>query len=266
MSYTPPVVYPRHPIYQGGAVALEGCKLDSAYGFVVDMFKPQRNHLKSTVSPRLLEYNLPPDTMVTRNHGHTPSDLGYKLPLDVENIKKSWELALQSGAVVTALLASLSAGILQIYRSEGGFNEDSNGFKVLEITSYGSLLCNASATCSSLLLMKKLQEISLKANPQRGVSVKEISMFWLPTVPPSLAGWFHHLRWYYIHWNLAMWFGFQFLFWQVSAYVGWSSNSKTVRDVIFVILLLATLPILWGDLLAPVVNRWVNRRQGSNAT
>ncbi|KAJ8090670.1 hypothetical protein PM082_018229 [Marasmius tenuissimus] len=255
------------------------------------MLEFQHNHLKSTVFPQLPENDLPPATMVTPNVSgnpilasefyslnpseagsssstqldHTP-DLRYKLPDDVEIVKKSWELALQSGAVVTALLASLSATILQTYRSDSGFNEQSDSFKVLEITSYGSLLCNASATCSSLLLIKKLQEISSKASSQRGPSTKEITMFWLPAVPSDLAGWFHHLRWYYIHWNLAMWFGFQFLFWQVSAYVGWTSSSKTVREVILVILLLATLPILWGDLLAPVVNRWVNRRQGAHTT
>ncbi|KAJ8073301.1 hypothetical protein PM082_020174 [Marasmius tenuissimus] len=119
----------------------------------------------------------PPNSMGTPSMQTTSGevDMQYQLPPLLESLKTSWDIALQSSAMVTALLASLSATLLQTYRSDPSFGpifgENVVGFNATERRlavalhsfSYGSLLLNASATFTSLMLIDKLGGMSRRS-------------------------------------------------------------------------------------------------------
>ncbi|KAK1229747.1 hypothetical protein PQX77_007172, partial [Marasmius sp. AFHP31] len=89
----------------------------------------------------------------------TSADITYRLPPKVEDYKRSLELALQVGAVSTALIATLSTTILQTYRSEDDWDPHKLPNVVQDIASFSSIIINVSVTLKSLRIVSKLGEL-----------------------------------------------------------------------------------------------------------
>ncbi|KAK1229750.1 actin binding protein [Marasmius sp. AFHP31] len=104
--------------------------------------------------------NVPGNNGDSDARGNDTTDLlPHKLPPEVEEFKRGLELALQCSAVSTALIASVSATVLQTYRSDNT-DKDKPYRMFLDIISHGSLMCNIVATVSKPLL-KEIREAHL---------------------------------------------------------------------------------------------------------
>ncbi|KAJ8090656.1 hypothetical protein PM082_018213 [Marasmius tenuissimus] len=125
-----------------------------------------------------------------------------QLPPEVAEYKKSLALALQVGAVSTALIASVSATILQTYRSNDNWDPEEKRYVYLDLSSFGSIILNITATLKASILVRKLGELGESYNLDKQRLVCEnsrkrvIGIFvWLPKVPNDIGGWFGHLQW-----------------------------------------------------------------------
>ncbi|KAF9256342.1 hypothetical protein L218DRAFT_950062 [Marasmius fiardii PR-910] len=105
--------------------------------------------------------NLPSNTAKSNNTGCLDLDIKFGA------VKSSWESSLQSAAVASSLLASVSVQLVATSSSKD-FQENKQAYAVdiLLIVSYGAVLLNASAAVTSLILVDKLSRL-LKEPAQR---------------------------------------------------------------------------------------------------
>ncbi|KZV65758.1 hypothetical protein PENSPDRAFT_756218, partial [Peniophora sp. CONT] len=95
-----------------------------------------------------------------------PVDVEYGLPPAVESLRQGWVTTLQSGAVVSGLLAAVEAQLLVFYKAPGTFvnpGPHSSTQSAIMILTYVALICSISATMSSLLLTDEFGEMSTRS-------------------------------------------------------------------------------------------------------
>ncbi|TFK37687.1 hypothetical protein BDQ12DRAFT_563847, partial [Crucibulum laeve] len=87
------------------------------------------------------------------------ASLSKELPLVVKSLREGWLQTLQSGAVVSALLAATAAQLLGNFKSSLGMDSSASAEAVL-IFCYLSLFFNISATTSTFYLIDRLGELT----------------------------------------------------------------------------------------------------------
>ncbi|KZV75932.1 hypothetical protein PENSPDRAFT_661433 [Peniophora sp. CONT] len=97
-----------------------------------------------------------------------PVDLTYELPPAVKKLHEGWMGTLQSGAVVSSIIAGVEAQLLVFYNDKGSFGTPDTDPPsviqvVLEILTYIALVCSVSATITSLLLTDEFGEIPTRS-------------------------------------------------------------------------------------------------------
>ncbi|KAJ8090661.1 hypothetical protein PM082_018218 [Marasmius tenuissimus] len=117
------------------------------------------------------------------------ADLTYRLSTEVKEYKRSLELALQAGAVSTTLIATISATILQTYRSDDWGSKDghfSRSDVALDIFSFASIIMNVTGALKALAIFHKLSE----PDPRRALDdfKSHLQKYgWLPRVPDGMG-------------------------------------------------------------------------------
>ncbi|KAK1230397.1 hypothetical protein PQX77_006513 [Marasmius sp. AFHP31] len=134
----------------------------------------------------------------TQENRGTSADLTYRLPPKVEDYKRSLELALQIGAVSTALIATVSATILQTYRSEDDWNSQNITGLIWaqDILSFASIIFNITTTLKASILVRKLGELGRRrtrveqelVRRKRRSRLADSVVVWLPRVPEDIEG------------------------------------------------------------------------------
>ncbi|VDB87049.1 unnamed protein product [Peniophora sp. CBMAI 1063] len=110
-----------------------------------------------------------------------PVDVDYALPPAIEKMQGSWMSTLQSGAVVTSVIAGVEAQLLVFYSDNGSFGLDDNAPSskiqiVIQILTYVALVCSVSATITSLFLIDEFGEIPTRAARYRNPSTQACKM------------------------------------------------------------------------------------------
>ncbi|KAF9008316.1 hypothetical protein BDQ17DRAFT_143498 [Cyathus striatus] len=90
--------------------------------------------------------------------------LGYSLPPTVQSIVNGWQLSVQSGATVAALLAATAAQLMGAATGIEFANAHVQSF--LNFTCYASLLFNIGATATSFLILDKLGNVQFNASKE----------------------------------------------------------------------------------------------------
>ncbi|VDC00138.1 unnamed protein product [Peniophora sp. CBMAI 1063] len=95
-----------------------------------------------------------------------PVDIEYGLPPAVETLRSGWMSTLQSGAVVSSVLAGIEAQLLVFYTDPNNFGRPgvhSATQNAVKILTYVALVCSISATMSSLLLTDEFGEMPTRS-------------------------------------------------------------------------------------------------------
>ncbi|KAJ8072669.1 hypothetical protein PM082_016228 [Marasmius tenuissimus] len=198
--------------------------------------------------------------MASEEASHSAPDLNdksvrldYKLPALVDDMKVSWQLTLQSSAVVSSLFAALAVSIIQTYKGDDNFPTTALA-QGLSIISYGAVLLNASTTVTSLILIDKLGGMGKRcagrnneapatgylaeSNNRRILKEYRIERLWYL---------------YFAHWFLSLSLGIFCIFLQVLLYVIIAEESLAVYISTIVIFTIVLLPpvFLVGEQFCP---------------
>ncbi|KAK0500503.1 hypothetical protein EDD18DRAFT_831431 [Armillaria luteobubalina] len=172
-------------------------------------------------------------------------DLSYKLPSLVEYHLNGWQSTCSSAAVVTSLLAGVAAGLLSVINdvvSDTDFQQTANPDAVaaLQVTSFGAIILNASATITSLLLIDELGDLPdiASANPDKPHAGR-IDKSKDPLVYYGMKKTWTWTRW---HWIVSLILGAWCLFAQIVVFVC-ISQTKAVKVVVTIAVVYAVLPM-----------------------
>ncbi|KAK0485177.1 hypothetical protein IW261DRAFT_1417023 [Armillaria novae-zelandiae] len=171
-------------------------------------------------------------------------NLSYKLPSLVEYHLNGWQSTCSSVAVVTSLLAGVAAGLLSVINdvvSDADFKQTANPHAVaaLQVTSFGAIVLNASATITSLLLIDELGDLPdiASANPDKPragfIESQDLLVYY------GMEKTWTWTRW---HWIVSLILGAWCLFAQVVVFVC-ISQTKAVKVIVTVAAVYAVLPM-----------------------
>ncbi|KIM38850.1 hypothetical protein M413DRAFT_75481, partial [Hebeloma cylindrosporum] len=167
------------------------------------------------------------------------------LPKTVVSVRDGWQWACSSGAVVSGLLASVSAQLLGFFKADSSFNAAGHSQKgardFLVAACFMALFLNISATISSFILIDILGEIGFKASTNEE-DLKKLGK--CETTQDGLLSKFHASPWWrYIlwHWLVTFYLGILSLIISVLTYV-WMQETKSTQAVMTVAVILTLLP------------------------
>ncbi|KAJ8090651.1 hypothetical protein PM082_018208 [Marasmius tenuissimus] len=130
----------------------------------------------------------------------TREDLANQLTPKVEKYIKVVKQATHVGAVSSAVIASISASILQTYRSEDDWDKEKFTSVVLVICSFGSITFNINVTVKSLMMICDLSYLTRELTREqellrrsRSKDSNRSATFLLPGLPGDIRGRVHHL-------------------------------------------------------------------------
>ncbi|KAK0223183.1 hypothetical protein IW262DRAFT_1295022 [Armillaria fumosa] len=170
-------------------------------------------------------------------------NLSYKLPSLVEYHLNGWQSTCSSAAVVTSLLAGVAAGLLSVINdvvSDADFKQTANPHAVaaLQVTSFGAIILNASATITSLLLIDELGDLPdiASADPDKVPAgfidkSKDLLVYY------GMKKTWTWTRW---HWIVSLILGAWCLFAQVVVFVC-ISQTKAVKVIVTIAAIYAVL-------------------------
>ncbi|KDR65720.1 hypothetical protein GALMADRAFT_106788 [Galerina marginata CBS 339.88] len=183
------------------------------------------------------------------------TSLEYKLPSNVESIRKGWISSIQASTYISGLFA-IAATILLIFNLGSckiaiAPGSSDNKVLALEVISYASIFLNISACLSCFILIDRLGDIPYHAsqNPNLtkggSVSLRQQEILKIYGVG---ALW----RWVVWHWLFCFTFGAWSIFAQLVLYI-WLQESKDLRIAMAALMGFCSLPF-FAFLLAPVFN------------
>jgi len=172
-------------------------------------------------------------------------DLSYELPSIVKSLKESWLASGQTAAFVTALLAALSVQLFVFMKDDGNFSQDTNrtAKTFLQILSYSAIVFNASATFTSLILVDRVGELTIRASMRRAKlprsgTTRETSLSILKHFGMGKT-WI----WVMCHWLFSLLIGIWCILLEILVYI-FMQESEAVQITMAFIFALAVMPLM----------------------